>query len=193
MSNNTSSSLHAAFERIAEVIRIYYLEIAKNYDLSVLQLQILFYLSKQKENPLLRTLSSIAQYFGVTLPTVSDSVRVLKEKNLIVAIPKREDRRTQILQLTSEADALLQEVPMLSEVTEELFNAYGGEDQVLLYELMLRWIDLAYQKGFIPMQQMCFRCAFYSKKNSHHYCNLLKKQLDSLELRIHCEDFQPVA
>ncbi len=189
-----ASQFAAVIERLSEVWRSFLIDIAKRYRLSPLQLQILWVLeraSTEKE----RTVSAIAQYLGMQNATVSDSVRVLREKGYVAAYSWAEDLRVQICSLTAEGKALLNRLPRFEEVLESAVASIPPAQQAQTYETLLQLIAHLQRQGVIRIQRMCFNCAFYrhNVRGVPHYCTLLEQPLTVQELRLHCPEYQDVA
>jgi hypothetical protein len=44
--------------------------------------------------------------------------------------------------------------------------------------------------GILSVQRTCYGCKFYQKTQEVHYCNLLKKELMTQEIRLDCPEYE---
>jgi len=187
--NSTNDAMIvAALERIGESFRVMLWEQAKEHGLSPIQVQSLIFLNTHDER--MATVTYLSKEFNVTKATMSDVVRVLTEKKLIVKKDNKEDTRAQVLKLTPQgkkiatatggfANALWKQIAQLTERQKTGFKA-----------ILLDLIFNLYQQNIITMQRMCFSCTHFSTANNKHFCNLLKIPLTPDHLRLDCPEHE---
>jgi len=90
--NDISSKIVAGMERISEVFKILLWEKAKRVGLSPIQIQLLIFLAFHKQE--LCNVSHLAKEFNVTKPTISDAVRVLDKKGMVIKDFSSSDNRS---------------------------------------------------------------------------------------------------
>ncbi len=182
----------AALERLADVWKQFLIDTSKQHRLSPLQLQILWVLNRLKQ-PKDRTVSALSRYFGVTMATISDSLRVLRQKGYVQSQFLAEDQRFQIFELTASGRALLEQLPNFADMLSEAFETIPFQAQEQTYEVLLHIIAVLQQQGVIQVQRMCFSCHFYRShhRGYPHFCALLQQPLQTAELRLECPDYQP--
>ena len=93
-----SSKIVAGLERVSEVFKILLWEKAKLVGLSPIQIQILIFIAFHKQN--LCNVSHLAKEFNVTKPTVSDAIKVLDNKGLIIKNFSSSDNRSYSISLS---------------------------------------------------------------------------------------------
>ena len=183
-----SSKIVAGMERISEVFKILLWEKAKLVGLSPIQIQILIFIAFHKTE--LCNVSHLAKEFNVTKPTISDAVRVLVKKGMVTKDFSSSDNRSYALQLKELGKNLVAETndfakPLKKQVDKfkvsELENLFGTISE-LIYKLN--------RSGILTVQRTCFGCTFYQKNDGTDYCNLLKKELKTTEIRLDCPEFE---
>src|SRR5687767_3898697 len=89
--NSLDYKIVAGLERIALVYRTLLWEESKKFGLSPIQIQILIFTDSHR---LPATVSYLAEEFNVTKPTISDAVKSLLEKKLVIKIADKIDSRS---------------------------------------------------------------------------------------------------
>src|SRR5688572_20217661 len=105
---NVSSKVVAALERLSEAFRVLLWNEAKQYGLSPIQIQLLIFLQHYPEEK--RTITFLASYFNMTKATISDAVKSLEGKQLLVRKSMANDSRSHTLHLVKEGKALAAKV-----------------------------------------------------------------------------------
>ncbi|CUS96129.1 DNA-binding transcriptional regulator, MarR family [Candidatus Kryptobacter tengchongensis] len=193
-SENIDSKIIAGLERIARVFRFLLWDVAKNENLSPIQIQFLIFLLFN--NPSRTRITDIANEFSLTKATVSDAIASLEAKNLIIKDKDPEDRRNYILQLTPKGKKLARKLSIWADALKNNLKKFNQKDKETILEFILKLIESLYEAGIITTQRMCFSCAYFQKNvspksDAPHYCNLLNKPLSIVELRLDCEDYEP--
>lgn len=179
-----------AFERIATVWKFNLQQVAKANSVTSLQLQILFFLRDHRD-PLCNT-SDIAKEFGVTKPTVSDSIKALLNKELVSKHPLPSDGRAFTFKLTEKGSRLAHSENTSLTHASELLDGITIDTLDNLWEILLSLMQNLSSADVIPLR-MCHACAFYSsdKDTSNAYCQFLQMPLRNDDLRLDCPDFEP--
>jgi len=177
-----------ALERLAEVFRVLAWEVSKESGLSPIQMQILIFCLFHKQQ--MATVSTLAEEFHLTKATISESVRVLENRQLITKKTNKADQRRYHLVLTARGKKLAEKA---SEFANALLLAAGHlhqstKEQLLMALLQMIW-DLQRQ-GIIHPQRMCWNCRFYTLHQQQPYCALLHKPLHVANLRVDCPEFE---
>lgn len=148
--------------RYAHVARFYGLsEFASKLEI---QIQIIIFIAYHKRE--LCNVSLLAKEFNVTKPTVSDAIKVLGKKEMIIKDFSSSDSRSYSI-ILSELESLL------------------GTLSQLIYKLN--------RNGILRIQRTCYGCKFYERSQEVHYCNLLQKELSSNEIRLDCPEYEEKA
>ncbi|MEL7532158.1 MAG: MarR family winged helix-turn-helix transcriptional regulator [Bacteroidota bacterium] len=191
-SNELSSKIVLALERLGEVFRASLWKQAKVHKISPIQIRILIFVAYHEPKQL-RTVSSLAAEFQLTRPTISDAVRVLYQKDFLAKEPDPTDSRSYSLSLTSKGQALLKEIEQFAAPIQAVIKGMPIEKQQSLFAGLLPIIDQLEVEGEIHTQRMCQRCHYFSVGQGPDpaYCNLLERALNPPDLRLDCPEFLP--
>jgi len=188
-SEDLNSKLYATLEKLGEVVRVLQWEKAKKAKVSPLQLQVIIFLHNHEAN--LRKVASLAEEFSVTKPTMSDTVKSLSQKGLILKETDPQDARSTYLHLTAKGESLAKEVETYPKTIFQAIADLGKEEKSEMLKNNLWLIAQMNKKGIISPSRMCFSCRFYKGNyTDEHHCNLLNKTLLSDDLRIDCPEHQ---
>lgn len=181
------SRLVVAFEKMAEVFRVLLWDQAKVHGLSPIQMQILIFLKNHE--PALRKPALLAKELNVTKPTISDALKSLVEKGLIVSKQNPNDSRSRLLSLKAKGNRLTEKIESFSHPLQEQLSKLGSTEKSIVLERMLTLIDGLATADVISTQRMCYNCAHYKGDKHHdHHCMLLDKRLSKETLRIDCPE-----
>lgn len=182
--NNLDAKITFALERISLVFKSMHLEQAKKTNLSPIQLQILVFLLYH--SPELHRVSYLALEFNLTKATISDSVKALIQKGLILKISDPKDSRSFSLNLTEEGKIQAQDAAQMANPMERMIGKFTLVQKETFYRILFNTIKDLQTNGLIPIQRMCFSCANYRKHDGQHYCKLLNINLEDTALRLDC-------
>lgn len=188
---NLNSKILYGLERISNAFKALLREQAKAYGVSPLQIQVLFFLSSHKIE--LCSVSHLAREFDLTIPTISDAVRILIKKGYLIKDQSNKDSRRFNLLLSDEGDELVNQLAKYRLPMETALNDSSDAQLESLYSSITMVIDNLYQQGTIQVQRLCFGCQFYQAEDNGHYCNLLDKLLREADIRLDCAEFKEKA
>lgn len=179
-----------ALERLSEALRVLLWRQAGVHKLSPIQLQFLQFVSLE---PGARTnVTDLARRFNLTKPTVSEAVRTLEQKQLLVRQQDAVDQRRQHLQLTEQGVRVVAQIEGLSAPLVQAVTSLGPARAPLAASLM----DLIAQlqaAGVITVPRMCATCRHYRTDGpTGHYCRFLDQPLEAYQRRLNCLDHTPV-
>ena len=101
---NIDNKIVAGLERISQVFRILLWEKAKRHKLSPIQIQLLIFI--HNHSPKNATISYLAEEFNFSKATISDSIKILEQKQLISKITDNKDARSYQIQLIASSSRL---------------------------------------------------------------------------------------
>ncbi len=116
--NHIEHRIIAGLERIAEVFRFLLWEQAKKFQLSPIQILILIFLYTHSEEK--RNVSYLAKEFNLTKATVSDAIKSLLHKKLIVKRKSQSDARSYRIELAHSGKLLYGKI---SNFTDKLIES----------------------------------------------------------------------
>ena len=183
-----SSKIVTGLERISEVFKILLWEKSKVVGLSPIQIQILVFITFHKDQ--LCNVSHLAKEFNVTKPTVSDAIKILDKKELIVKVFSTSDNRRYNIQLSPKGDKIVAKVHDFANPLKSQIESFEQPDLESLFNTMSELIYKLNRNGILTVQRTCFGCKFHMKQHTSDYCNLLEKELLNKEIRLDCPEFE---
>ncbi len=189
---NDHSSLVAALERIATVVRHLQWSAAYAEGINPIQLQVLQLCAARQ--PVACTPTALATELNVSAPSISDTLSALERKQLVLRQPHPTDRRGTIVTLTERGHALLERLRRWDKPLQTSIATLPEAQQEATYETLLELLRQLYRDGLISMPRMCLTCRWL-ERTEHNYrtpyrCRLLAMDLLPLELRIDCPEHQ---
>lgn len=183
-----SSKIVAGLERVSEVFKVLLWEKAKVVGLSPIQIQILIFIAFHKNN--LCNVSHLAKEFNVTKPTISDAIRVLDKKKLIVKDFSSSDSRSYSILLSDTGNDIVSLTSDFSNPLKKEINDFSQPELESLFETLSLLIYKLNSNGILNIQRTCYGCKYYQKNNQIDYCNLLERELLSKEIRLDCSEYE---
>ena len=183
-----SSKIVAGLERVSEVFKKLLWEKAKLIGLSPIQIQILIFITFHKRD--LCNVSHLAKEFNVTKPTISDAIRVLHKKELIIKDYSSSDNRSYTIILSEKGKEIVNETQGFSNPLKNQVDNFEQQEKESLFETLSTLIHKLNKNGILSVQRTCYGCKFYQKNDTSHFCNLLNTQLHTTEIRLDCSDFE---
>ncbi|WP_298758751.1 MarR family winged helix-turn-helix transcriptional regulator [uncultured Psychroserpens sp.] len=183
-----SSKIVTGLERISEVFKILLWEKSKVVGLSPIQIQILVFIAFHKEQ--LCNVSHLAKEFNVTKPTVSDAIKILDKKGLIIKDYSSSDSRRYTIQLSATGKTMISEIHDFANPLKSQLDHFNQPELESLFETISELIYKLNRTGVLTVQRTCFGCQFYQKNETSDYCRLLEKELLSKDIRLDCPEFE---
>jgi DNA-binding MarR family transcriptional regulator len=184
---NLDSKLVVALERISEAYRVLLWNHSKEISLSPIQIQILLFINFHSKD--LCNVTYLAKEFNVTKATMSDSIKVLVQKEYLEKVSDPNDTRSFFLSLSKEGKKIVSESANFAQKIEKPLSQLSEEKKIAMLEGLFHLIFELNQSGVITVQRMCTLCSHYSFHKQKHFCNLLQRQLSAKQLRIDCPEF----
>lgn len=180
-------SLFDVLDRLSGLTRMWFRQHPLLADLQPVQLSALMYLARC--NRYSNTPLAVTDYLGLTKGTVSQSLKLLESKGLVVRTQDARDKRSVHLQLTESAKNLLDALlPPSFLVTGE---SAMGERAGLLKELLFELLRGIQRTSNVPGFGLCQSCRFHQKVNGQGFCNLTKEPLSEDDSMLICREHQP--
>ncbi len=183
-----ASKIVVGLERISEVFKVMLWEKAKNIGLSPIQIQLLIFVAYHKNE--LCNVSSLAKEFNVTKPTISDAIKVLVKKDLLIKDYSLADSRSYAIHLSAKGTQVVKDTESFANPMRGNLETLNQADLEQLYSTLSKFIYQLNRSGLLSVQRTCFGCSFYEMKNRSHHCNLLKKDLFDKDIRLDCPEYE---
>jgi DNA-binding MarR family transcriptional regulator len=141
--------------------------------------------------------TELGQRLGVTLPTISDSVRVLVEKTLVTKSPDRRHPRASLLTPTKKGAQLGARARSWPEFMAAAVAGLSAEEQRAFFSGVVKMICTLQEQGLIPVSGMCVTCAHFRPNvrpgASPHHCALVDAPLADDQVRLDCPEHELAA
>jgi DNA-binding MarR family transcriptional regulator len=185
---DVSSKIVAGLERVSEAFKVLLWEKAKTLGLSPIQIQILIFIAYHKSD--LCNVSHLAKEFNVTKPTVSDAVRMLEQKKLIVKDFSSTDSRSYAIDLSASGKKIVSETEDFASPLRSQLKHFEQVDLEDMFQSLGKLIYQLNQSGILSVQRTCYGCKFYSHSPRKDHCNLLDMELKRTDIRLDCPEFE---
>ncbi|HEY8375937.1 MAG TPA: MarR family winged helix-turn-helix transcriptional regulator [Nannocystis sp.] len=138
--------------------------------------------------------TELSQRLGVTLPTVSDSVRVLVDKALVKKSPDPRHPRASLLTLTEKGAELGSRARSWPEFMAAAVAELGPDEQRAFYAGVMKMIRALQVQRLIPISGMCVTCVHFRPHvragEAPHHCAFVDAPLADEQLRLDCPEHQ---
>lgn len=178
----------AGLERISVAFKVLLWDKAKTLGLSPIQIQILIFISYHKRD--ICNVSHLAKEFNVTKPTISDAIRVLDKKEMIIKDYSSTDSRSYTIKLSPSGKEIVSKTENFANPLKTLLSDNEQTELESLFKILSKLIYKLNRTGVLTVQRTCFGCKYYSRSGSKDYCNLLEKELLNTEIRLDCPEFE---
>ncbi len=185
---DTASKIVAGLERISEAFKTLLWEKATMLGLSPIQIRILLFVAYHKDA--LCNVSHLAKEFNITKPTVSDAVRILDKKELIVKDFSSSDSRSYTILLSTKGKDIVAQTENFADPLKKQFDGMPSKDFDILFANISKVIYGLHRNDILSVQRTCYGCAFYDKRKGGDYCKLLETSLMPKDIRLDCPEFE---
>lgn len=183
-----SSKIIVGLERISQAFKVLLWEQAKQLGLSPIQIQILIFVAYHKDE--FNNVSFLAREFNVTKPTISDAIRILDSKGLIIKNHSHTDSRSYSIFLSDQGKAIVLETERFADPLALQLEGVPAVEKENLFKTLTKLIYQLNRTGVLTVQRTCFACKFYGQDKGLHYCHLLEKELEHTDIRLDCVEFE---
>ena len=186
--NSTTQKVVAGLARISEAFKSLLWEKAKQLGLSPIQIQILIFVAYHKSE--FCTTTYLAKEFNVTKPTISDAVKVLHHKKLVLKDYSGVDSRSFFVTLTHKGKEVVSQTEDFANGIEQQLEGMDPQLTESLFKQLSALIFSLHRGGILEVQRTCYGCRFYDRNQTGHFCNLLEKPLNDADIRLDCPEFK---
>lgn len=185
---HTASKIVAGLERISEAFRVLLWQHAKTIGLSPIQIQILLFIAFHAEKHC--NVSALSKEFNLTKATISDAIKVLHKKSLILKHPSPTDKRAYSISLSEEGKKMVTTTQHFAHPLQVITEQLEGAEQVQFFQSLSKIIYGLHQTGILQTQRTCYACHFYEQREGGHFCRLLEVRLEEKKIRLDCPEFE---
>ncbi|MGL4318346.1 MAG: MarR family winged helix-turn-helix transcriptional regulator [Pseudomonas sp.] len=185
----TGTALFDLFERLTSLMRVWNRQHPLLADLQPIQVSALFYLARC--NHYSNTPLAVTEYLGLTKGTVSQSLKALEGKGLIVKTQDARDKRSVQLQLSEPARELVAAIAPPDFLLAAL--AQMGEQAQQLEQLFGDLLRLIQRNQDVPGFGLCHSCRFHQRRDGRPFCGLTEEPLTPTDAELICREHQPLA
>ncbi|WP_394832620.1 MarR family winged helix-turn-helix transcriptional regulator [Pendulispora rubella] len=136
--------------------------------------------------------SELSERLGITLPTISDSVRVLVEKTLVTKSKDPRHPRASLLTPTKKGAMLGARARSWPEFLAASVNDLAPEEQRAFFSGVMKMIRTLQEQGLVPVGGMCVTCTYFRPNvrtgASPHHCAFVDAPLANEQLRLDCPE-----
>lgn len=134
----------------------------------------------------------LSERLGVSLPTISDSVRVLVEKGLVTKSPDPRHPRATLIAPTERGAELGARARSWPEFMADAVGELSAEEQRAFLSGVVKMVRSLQEHGLVPLSGMCATCTYF-RPNVHtgekpHHCALIDAPLATDQLRLDCPE-----
>jgi MarR family transcriptional regulator, negative regulator of the multidrug operon emrRAB len=160
-------------DRIAALIHQAVRDDAARHDLLPIHLQVLGYLARANhysDMPI-----AVAEYFGISRGSVSQTISVLERKELVARRPDPRNRKRVHLELTAHGRSVLEE--SWARRLERILSGHPGVDPEALAEGLRDLLQALQQENGQQAFGVCHRCAHFLEEAGGFRCGLTGESL----------------
>jgi DNA-binding MarR family transcriptional regulator len=136
--------------------------------------------------------SELRERLGVTLPTISDSARVLVEKGLLTKEPDPRHPRASLLKPTARGAGLGARARSWPEFMASAVEGLAPDEQRAFLNGVVKMIHGLQDQGLIPLEGMCVTCTHFRPNvragATPHHCAFVDAPLAAEQLRVDCAE-----
>jgi DNA-binding MarR family transcriptional regulator len=181
-----NDELFNLIERLSNLLRQETRAEGQSLGLQPVQQEALYYLSTC--NRYSDTTLAVTEYLGLTKGTVSQSLKVLEGKKLIVREKDKNDKRITHLKVTEAGNTFIAATCPPKKFTEAVTQLSGKEQSntaILLSEILRNYQITAGRNAF----GVCRHCKFNQKASEGIVCGLTKEPLSTEDTKLICREY----
>lgn len=181
-----NDELFNLIERLANLLRQETRLEGQSLGLQPIQQEALYYLSTC--NRYSDTTLAVTEFLGLTKGTVSQSLKILESKTLIVKVKDIKDKRITHLKVTETGRDFLAKTCPPQKFTDSISNLSSGEQsetKVLLQKILNNYQQVTGRTAF----GVCQNCKFNHKISGGILCGLTNEILSSDDVRLICREY----
>ena len=188
---DTTSKIVVGLERISEAFKVLLWQKAKELGLSPIQIKILLFIAYHKIDYC--NVSHLAKEFNVTKPTISDAIRVLDYKELIIKDHSSTDSRSYSILVSEKGKKVVTATEDFAQPIQKQLSGINNTELSNVFKTLSKLIYQLNKSDILTVQRTCYACKFYDSTSKGNYCNLLETSLKAQDIRLDCPEFEESA
>jgi DNA-binding MarR family transcriptional regulator len=136
--------------------------------------------------------SELSAKLGLSLPTISDSVRALVEKGYVDKERDPRHPRASLLSLSARGRNLSKRVRQWPDFLATAVNDLSEDEQRVMLTAVVKMIRSLQESGHIPVQRMCVSCRYFQPRvragETPHHCAFVDAPMADRHLRVDCAE-----
>jgi DNA-binding MarR family transcriptional regulator len=182
----------AALDKLSQVQRILLWDVAKNENLSPIQIQFIQFI--QQFPPAMCRVSVLAREFDLTKATVSDAITTLETKGLVEKTKEENDRRTTLISLTSQGKRIAKRLSGWQDALYRHVAGFKDAEKEKIAGMLMDLIKGLFEEGVIRVARMClacgnFRLEAFTGSDKPHMCGLTGSAIGDQDFSFGCAHY----
>ncbi len=182
----------AALDKLSQVQRILLWEVAKNENLSPIQIQFIQFI--QQFPPEMCRVSVLARDFDLTKATVSDAITTLETKGLIDKSKEENDRRTTLISLTTQGKRIAKRLSGWQDALYRHISQFQDAEKEKMSGMLMDLIKGLFEDGVIRVARMCLACSnfrldAFAGTDKPHLCGLTGNAIGDQDFSFGCAHY----
>ncbi|GJL57078.1 MAG: transcriptional regulator [Nitrospirales bacterium] len=183
----SAPEVHDILERLSNLLRMEMRAFGLRFGLQPVQIEALTYLTQC--NRYSDTPQAVTEYLGLTKGTVSQSLKVLEQKGLVVKQQDRQDKRVVHLTPTAKGKKLIeQSIP--AKGLETALKMTGSIKIRELKEVLRATLRGMQHNNKRKTFAACHTCRFNQHHHDTYTCGLTKEPLSKQDIQLICREHQ---
>ena len=184
------SKIVASLERISQAFRVLLWQQSKEFSLTPIQVQTLIFLLHHTDEK--RKVSYLAKEFNITKATVSETIKTIEQKGLIIKENEVLDSRSYIIHLTEKGKEIAEQASSFAhEIYTPIYKLAQRDKENLLVSL-INIIGHLHKNEIISIQRMCTSCSHFQPviDKNRYFCAWLNRDFHDTDWRIDCPEHE---
>lgn len=187
-----NQTLAALMSRLSEAHRILLWDYSKETRLSPIQIQFLLFINSHSKSEC--KISQIAKNFNLTQATVSDAIKSLETKGMVVRKQSPSDRRVFFLSLTSGGDGVAHQLQGWQDKIINNLMQFSDQRKESVLLFLMELIEALKMDHVLNVARTCLSCQFFRRNYiptqfKNHYCIFSGQYLATGDLVIDCPNY----
>lgn len=141
--------------------------------------------------------TELGSKLGVTLATISDSVKALAAKGLVAKARDPRHPRASLTSLTDEGRDAAKRVAGWPDFLATAVDTLSDAEREVMLKAIVKMIHALQESGHVPTDRMCISCEYFRPRVHEgalpHHCAFVDAPMADRHLRIDCAEHAPAS